>query len=132
IRRALASIKGLTYFFIDTCHSGDALGRPGLASTDTTRMINDLSSAENGVVIFASSTGEQVSYENPAWANGAFTEALVDGFRGEAALTNREYITVGMLNVFVSERVQDLTGGEQTPTSAIPNLIPDLHIALRR
>jgi hypothetical protein len=37
-----------------------------------------------------------------------------------------------MLNVFVSERVQDLTGGEQTPTSAIPNLIPDLHIALRR
>ncbi|MBT3904213.1 MAG: hypothetical protein HOB79_14035 [Rhodospirillaceae bacterium] len=132
IRRALASIKGLTYFFIDTCHSGDALGRPGRASTDTTRMINDLSSAENGVVIFASSTGEQVSYENPAWANGAFTEALVDGFRGEAALTNREYITVGMLNVFVSERVQDLTGGEQTPTSAIPNLIPDLHIALRR
>jgi uncharacterized caspase-like protein len=95
-------------------------------------MINDLSSAENGVVIFASSTGEQVSCENPAWANGAFTEALVDGFRGEAALTNRDYITVGMLNVFVSERVQDLTGGEQTPTSAIPHLISDFHLALRR
>ena len=115
-----------------SCHSGDALGRPGKPSTDTTRIINDLSSAENGIVVFTSSTGEQVSYENPAWGNGAFTAALVEGLDGKAALVGRDYITVGMLNVYVSERVQDLTGGAQTPTSAIPKLIPDLHIALKR
>ncbi len=131
-RKTLASIPALTYLFIDTCHSGDALGRPGRPSTDTTRMINDLSSAENGIVVFASSTGEQVSYENPAWGHGAFTAALVEGLDGKAALIGREYVTVGMLNVYVSERVQDLTGGAQTPTSAIPKLIPDLHIALKR
>ncbi|MBI2586247.1 MAG: caspase family protein [Rhodospirillales bacterium] len=131
-RKTLASIPALTYLFIDTCHSGDALGRPGRPSTDTTRLINDLSSAENGIVVFASSTGEQVSYENPAWENGAFTAALVEGLDGKAALVGRDYITVGMLNVYVSERVQDLTGGAQTPTSAIPTLIPDLHIALKR
>ena len=132
IRKTLASIPALTYLFIDTCHSGDALGRPGKPSTDTTRIINDLSSAENGIVVFTSSTGEQVSYENPAWGNGAFTAALVEGLDGKAALVGRDYITVGMLNVYVSERVQDLTGGAQTPTSAIPKLIPDLHIALKR
>lgn len=132
IRGALSSIRALTYLFIDTCRSGGALGSPGQPPTDTTRMINDLSSAENGIVVFTSSTGDQVSYENANWENGAFTEALIEGLGGEAALRGRDYITVGMLNVYVSERVQDLTGGLQTPALAIPKLIPDLHIALKR
>lgn len=131
-RKSLASIPALTYFFVDTCRSGGALGRPGQPPTDTTRIVNDLASAENGVVVFASSTGDQVSYENPSWGNGAFTEALVEGLDGKAALAGRDYITVGMLNVYVSERVQDLTAGQQTPTMAIPKLVPDLHIALKR
>ena len=131
LRNTLAAIRSRTVLFIDTCHSGDSLGRPGEPSTDTNRMINDLSTAENGVVVFASSTGDQVSYEDAAWENGAFTEALIEGFSGDAALAGRDYITVGMLRVYVSERVKDLTGGKQTPTAAIPSLVPDFHLALR-
>ena len=132
IRATLATIPALTLFFIDTCHAGDVLGRPGQPSTDTNRLINDLSSAENGVVVFASSKGSEVSYENAAWENGAFTEAMVEGFHGDAAIAGRDYITIGMLNVYVSERVKDLTSGKQTPTMALPSLIPDLHVALRQ
>ena len=36
---------------------------------------------------------------------------------GEAAYRGRSYITAGMLDVYVSERVKELTGGRQTPVS---------------
>ncbi|MEN8215899.1 MAG: hypothetical protein ABFS56_05895 [Pseudomonadota bacterium] len=42
---------------------------------DTMSFANDLSSAENGVVVFTSSTGTQESMEDHRWQNGAFTEA---------------------------------------------------------
>jgi len=45
-------------------------------ATDITGVINELTSAENGAVVFASATGRQYSYEDPAWGNGAFTKAL--------------------------------------------------------
>jgi hypothetical protein len=48
---------------------------------------NDLSSAENGVVVFASSTGMQLSLERADWGNGAFTKALLEGLEGEADYT---------------------------------------------
>lgn len=35
--------------------------------------------AENGAVVFTSSTGRQYSLENEDWGNGAFTKALVEG-----------------------------------------------------
>ena len=54
--------------------------------TDLNEIVMDLSSAENGVVVFAASTGKQYSLEDPQWENGAFTEALIEGLSGKAAL----------------------------------------------
>jgi len=34
---------------------------------DITGVVNELSSAENGAVVFASSTGRQYSFEDPNW-----------------------------------------------------------------
>jgi hypothetical protein len=129
IRQALAETRGRALLFVDTCHAGDVLGRPGRPATDATRVANDLASHEYGVAVFTSSTGEQVSLESSAWGNGAFTKAVVEGLTGGADLFHRGYATASMLQVYVAERVRDLTGGAQTPAYAVPRLVPDFTLA---
>ncbi|MBI4970125.1 MAG: caspase family protein [Rhodospirillales bacterium] len=130
LRATLAALPGKAVFFIDSCHSGAALGgRTDQAASDTTRIVNDLKSGENGIIVFASSSGHQLSQESAAWGNGAFTKALIEGLSGSADLLKRGYATAAMLQVYVGDRVRDLTGGAQTPAIAIPNLVPDFPLA---
>ena len=131
IKNTVQSLAGKTLFFIDTCHSGNVLGgRRGLAD-DLNGVINELASAENGAVVFAASTGNQYSLEDAKWNNGAFTKALVEGFTGRADYTGKGKITINMLDLYISERVKELTGGKQTPTTAKPNTMPDFPIAVK-
>jgi len=131
IKNTLASIAGKTLFFVDTCHSGNIMGaRRGVA--DINVVVNELVSAENGAVVFASSTGKQYSLEDQAWGNGAFTKALVEGLGGKADYTGKGTISINMLDLYLSERVKQLTDGKQTPTTTKPNTVPDFPIALRR
>ncbi len=132
IKNTVQSLAGKTLFFIDTCHSGNVLGgRRGLAD-DLNGVINELASAESGAVVFAASTGNQSSFEDAKWNNGAFTKALVEGITGRADYTGKGKITVNMLDLYLSERVKELTGGKQTPTTAKPNTVPDFPIAVKR
>ena len=131
IKSAVASLAGKTVLFADTCHSGNIMGaRRGVA--DINAFVNELSSAENGAIVFTSSTGRQYSIEDEKWGNGAFTEALVEGINGKADYSGKGRITINMLDLYVSERVKELTGGNQTPTSAKPQTVPDFPIAIRR
>lgn len=132
IKNTVQSLAGKTLFFIDTCHSGNVLGgRRGLAD-DLNGVINELASAESGAVVFAASTGNQYSLEDEKWNNGAFTKALVEGFTGRADYSGKGRITINMLDLYISERVKELTGGKQTPTTAKPNTVPDFPIAVKR
>ena len=136
IQKTVASVSGKVLFFIDTCHAGNALGklfaaRGTVSGMDLTRLVNELSSAENGAVVFASSTGRQVSVESEEWRNGAFTKALVEGLQGRADLLQNGKITVSSLETWVAERVKELSGGTQTPTVAKPQTVPDFPIAVR-
>ena len=129
IRETVASIAGKALFFIDTCHAGSAMGkRRGL--DDLTGMVNELSSAENGAVVFAASTGRQSSMEDDRWHNGAFTKALVEGLSGKADYGGKGRITVNMLDLYLSERVKELTGGKQTPTTTKPQTVPDFPVVV--
>jgi uncharacterized caspase-like protein len=133
IKTAVQSLAGKAVFFIDSCHSGNALGgvqRRGL-SDDINGVINELTSAENGAVVFAASTGNQSSLESKGWQNGAFTKALVEGVNGEADEKRTGRITINMLDLYLSERVKALTGGRQAPTTAKPQTVADFPIAVR-
>ena len=136
IRETLASIPGKVLFFIDSCHAGNALGKlfsKGSGSqVDITRLVNDLSSTENGAIVFASSTGRQLSVESEEWKNGAFTKAIVEGLKGRADLLNNGKITVSGLETWIAERVKELSEGTQTPTVAKPQTVPDFPIGLSR
>ena len=133
ITTTVSAIAGKVLFFIDTCHSGNLMkGRKAVGTErDIVAVVNELASAENGAVVFASSTGNQYSYEDPSWSNGAFTKALIEGLSGKAAYGQDGRVTVNMLDLYLSERVKELTGGKQTPTTTKPANVPDFPVSLK-
>lgn len=131
IRNTLKSLSGKAVFFLDTCHSGNVLGRRSLDS-DIAAVLNEMASAENGVVVFSSSSGREYSLEDPKWGNGAFTKALLEGFDGRADVNRSGRITFKMLDFYVSERVKELTRGQQHPVTQAPGGVPDFPLATLR
>ena len=131
IKDVASGLPGKVLFFIDPCHSGNVMGTRRGGPADIIAVVNDLSAAENGVVVFASSTGNQYSLEDPAWGNGAFTKALVEGLSGEADWTKDGNISINEMDLYLSERVKKLTGGQQTPTTSKPDTVPDFPVAVR-
>jgi uncharacterized caspase-like protein len=116
---------------MDACHSGNLpIARRSVVGTDVTGHINDLSSAENGAVVFSSSAGSQFSLESPRWGNGAFTKGLLEGLSGKADYNKDGAISVNELNLYVSESVKNLTGGQQTPVMQKPNGIGDFPLVI--
>jgi WD40 repeat protein len=108
--------------FLDTCHSGAV----GLAQSERTAKARDelgLQLARNdcGVVMIASSRGNQVSLESDEWGAGAFTKALVEGLDGGACFANQKVVSVPLLYFYVRQAVMELTKGRQDPTINFDN-----------
>jgi uncharacterized caspase-like protein len=115
------AVPGKVVVFLDACHSGKLSARGGKTrSLDINSIVNELSSAENGAVVFSSCVSRQESMEDAKWSNGAFTEALLEGIKGKADAQNKGVITVKMLDYYVCERVKVLTQGKQAPCSENP------------
>lgn len=132
IRETVATIAGKVLVFMDACHSGHlmlASNRRG-SEPDINRIINELVAAENGAVVFSSSTGRQSSLENALWGHGAFTKALVEGLSGEAKYGDEGKVTCKSLDYYISKRVKELTNGKQSPTTNFPPNVPDFPIAI--
>jgi hypothetical protein len=90
---------------IDACHSGGARANP----SDINFEINKLNSIEKGLTVFASSRGEEQSYEDVLWQNGAFTESIIKGLNGGKADANgNRIITLHELSAFVSKEVSTI------------------------
>jgi hypothetical protein len=126
----IGSIPGKVIVFADACHSGGIYTDTSVKAPDLTRMINEITDAEVGAIIFTSCTPRQLSFENDVWKNGAFTKALVEGMNGEADFRHKKRITVKALDLYVSDRVRELTEEKQTPTTIVPQSIPDFDIGL--
>jgi len=129
-RSTVAAIRGRVLLFVDTCHAGNILWKQGRGTLSVTGAVNDLASAEHGAVVFAAATGNQVSQENVAWGNGAFTKALVEGLEGGAVSSGTGRITFLGLGEYISERVEALTQGQQTPTLTPSPNVPNFPVAL--
>jgi WD40 repeat protein len=133
IRNTLSTLPGKALFFIDTCHSGNAIGTGRRSAlSDLTAVVNELSSAENGVIVFAASTGKQYAQESAEWRNGVFTKSLLEGLTGKADLAKSGRVTHKMLDLYASERVKALTKGSQSPVTIVPNGVPDFPIAISK
>jgi WD40 repeat protein len=128
MRRSLQKIPGKVLWFLDTCHAGRAAKR---TRVDVNLLVNAVTASENGgIVVYASSTGRQVSIERDDWGNGAFTKAIVEGIAlGKADLLGKGLITTSSLDTFVASRVQELTERKQNPVMGRPPEEPDFTIA---
>jgi WD40 repeat protein len=131
IADVLARLAGKALLFLDACHAGSVLSTGQRSPFNNNEVVNDFlhseRGSERGVIVFAASTGRQLSIEDPSWGNGAFTKALVEGLGSPgmpalAKIPGRETITPAMLELYISDRVSVLTGGKQSPvmTSTAP------------
>ncbi len=135
---------------IDTCQSGEdpSPGR-GQAAGERSRGVESspLSTARDralstygrrliyrdlrrrtGAIVFSSSLGHELSLESDAWANGAFTEALLEALSsGESGPDGA--LSISELRDQVIRRVPELTRGRQHPTVDRDNLLRDFTVS---
>jgi hypothetical protein len=131
-KSAIEALPGKVVVFADACRSGNFFGDLTRREVDVDLLSRELSSGAGGAVVFTSSSRKQSSLENPAWGNGAFTKALVEGLEGKADPYQKNYISVQSLNAYISHRVNELTGGMQKPNIIIPESMPDFAVAVKR
>lgn len=131
VQTTATGLPSRTIVFLDACHSG-GIGGGGAISTEITAVLAGWQKAKspNGSVMFASSTGTQLSQEKVEWGNGAFTKAVLEGLKGEAHPAKAGPISIAMLENYVSKRVKDLTAGQQTPTTTRSMDMSDFDFAL--
>jgi uncharacterized caspase-like protein len=132
VRRFLRKVSGKTVLFLDTCYSG-ALRTTGTKGEldslpDTDRFANQLADAESGVIVFASSTGKQLSHERDEWKNGAFTKALLEGLAGRADFTKDFFLFISELETYLTDRVSALTDGAQMPVTTKPKAVENYRL----
>ncbi|MGO9461606.1 MAG: caspase family protein, partial [Rhodomicrobium sp.] len=127
--RTLKQLAGNALFFFDTCHAGKAAGISFKGAQDYNKLINEIAGSANAVVL-ASSTGSELSQERDEWKQGAFTKALLEGLAGAADYTKDGVVTVDELNLYVKERVKELTGGLQHPVDLKPKEARNIAFAM--
>lgn len=93
--------------FLDACHSGSAVTNEEL--------VKAVLGANAGVMVFASSRGNEVSLELQDQEHGAFTEALLEAARGQAVPATEKSVTTLNFLAYVSQRVKALTENQQHP-----------------
>jgi len=117
------------FFFIDSCRSGSIklYGTKGDQMPDVDKFANELADLESGVIVFSSSTGKQNSIELKEEDNGAFTKALIEGVEGQADAKgdSDRFVTIRELDVYLVDRVKQLTNEKQKPRTAMPKNIKE-------
>ena len=98
------------------------------SSADINGLVNEFAKAGQGAVVFASSTGNQVSLELDQYQHSAFAMALLEGLAGQADDTKDGLASTDELAAYVSNRVKQLTSGEQMPVMSKPDTTPDFRL----
>ena len=127
IRKGLSQIPGKVILFMDACHAGNGI-QGNTSMVDMAGLSNGLSDGAN-LVMFASSTGREVSYEGPQWGHGAFTEALLSILADPTAYGTDGKLSISELDEELTTRVEALTDGKQTPVMTKPGAIKRFFLA---
>jgi len=86
------------------------------------KYFNDLRKG-TGAMVISSASGVEFAFESSIWQNGVFTYAMLAGLKsGKCDANNDGEIRVSELRNYVFDKVAELTGGEQHPTSRRENL----------
>ena len=105
IIEVLEAIPCKKLIFIDACYSGGAKGN----NEDVDYQLEELNKVLKGFTTVVSSQGDEASYEDVQWENGAFTEAILEGLAQQRANKDgNSFITINELWLYLQERVPAL------------------------
>ena len=126
VNRLIQDMPCKVLVFVDTCHSGGITGAKALGDDPWQELV----AAETGAIVFASSTPREISLERDEWRHGAFTKAFLDTVASAKSDTNGNgYLEVTELDDHLSNRVKELTAGQQHPVTAKPPTIRNIPLA---
>ena len=129
----LTALPGKIILLLDACHSGGvdagATGRRKGAGALTDDLLRDLVTDESGVVVMCSSTGRESSLENNEHRQGNFTLSLIEGLSGKADYNKDGSVFLSELDTYVTDRVKELSKGQQHPVTAKPSSIRSFPLA---
>ena len=127
VQEMLKDLPCKVLLVLDACYSGAAARDLAMAKgveNGVDDVVRDFASVESGVAVICSSTGTELSWENPAWGHGALTLAVIEALTGQtqtspvveavSADSNGDgVLDVDELRTFVATRVKELSGGQQ-------------------
>ena len=132
-RDVLATIPGRIIVLLDACHSGGLETGPARRAAEASDdLLRRLVTAECGVIVMSSSTGAEFSLEGPQWQHGLFTKAVLEGLAGAADFNKDGYVSVKELDLYVSQRVEELSKGRQHPVTEVPLTFRSISLAQPR
>lgn len=100
--------------FLDACNSGNTAYELNFNNENqTNNSWKSLLKELDGITLIASSSRYENSYEHSDWGHGAFTKAILEAFSGAADTNNNQYISLAELNLFITQKVKELTQGVQ-------------------
>lgn len=103
---------GRVLVLLDACRSGGAMANGEALAVDATRLRAAL--VGPNITVLTSSTAAQLSREHEDWANGAFTEVLLEALDGRADANSNGRINVSELTAYLTRNLPGLTQGDQT------------------
>ena len=128
IQDTIKNLPSKVILLADTCHSGNITG----TRRDITSAIKSITNSGSGSIIMTATTGSGYSYEQKDWGHGAFTKAFLDGMgQHKADYDGDGAVSIKEIDLYVTNRVKQLTKGKQKPTTIIPDSIPDFAIGVR-
>ncbi len=83
----------------------------------------------SGTIVISSASGAEYAYETQTLRNGVFTFSVVEGLQqGKADLNGNRKVYASELMTYLGNRVKELTGGKQNPTTRSENIEYDFNI----
>jgi WD40 repeat protein len=123
IRRTLGELPSTAMLIMDACFAGDIdarkrkkRGLPDQSDAFLRQLMYD-----SGVVVMCGASKEQEAAEEDG--RGFFTRAIVEGLAGRADMNKDGLVKFNELDTYVTERVLELSGGEQEPTCSRTSLV---------
>lgn len=122
-RETLANLPAKVFLILDTCHAAGVTGERVRGSDAYTDLLRDASTDEVGLITFASCMPREQSLERDEWGNGAFTKSLLEALQGKGDANRDGLVTLAEVDAYIAERVKELSGGRQHPTTVRPATI---------
>ena len=103
------------YYAMDSCYSGLGFTRGlGLVKKGASNYIDKVTSLRSVQMVTAGGEGEEVLERE---GRGLFTTSLLEALSGAADLNRDGYVTANEIGTYVSPRVTEESGAQQTPQS---------------